>query len=56
MDHFTKQYINGNWKLGSSEKNIENINPYTGQKIVTIQSANKKDLDEAFQAAKSSTT
>lgn len=52
MDHFTKQYINGNWKLGSSEKNIENINPYTGQKIVTIQSANKKDLDEAFQAAK----
>ncbi|HHW37779.1 MAG TPA: aldehyde dehydrogenase family protein [Bacillales bacterium] len=49
---FTKQYINGTWKLGSSEKSIENLNPYTGEKILTIQSANKKDLDEAFQAAK----
>lgn len=52
MDPFTKQYINGTWKLGSSEKTIEDLNPYTGQKIVTIQSANKKDLDEAFHAAK----
>ena len=52
MEQYTKQYINGTWKLGSSEKTIENFNPYTGEKIVTIQSANKKDLDEAFQAAK----
>ncbi|MFC7679090.1 aldehyde dehydrogenase family protein [Paenibacillus sp. GCM10028914] len=52
MDQFTKQYINGTWKLGSSEKSIENLNPYTGEQILTIQSANRKDLDEAFQAAK----
>jgi acyl-CoA reductase-like NAD-dependent aldehyde dehydrogenase len=52
MDQFTKQYINGQWKLGSSEKHIDNFNPYTGHKILTIQSANKKDVDEAFQAAK----
>lgn len=49
---FTNQYISGTWKLGSSEKTIENFNPYTGEKILTIQSANKRDLDEAFQAAK----
>lgn len=52
MDQFTKQYINGTWKLGSSEKSIENLNPFTGEQILTIQSANRKDLDEAFQAAK----
>lgn len=52
MEQFTKQYINGTWKPGSSEKSIENVNPYTGQKIATIRSANKADLDEAFQAAK----
>ena len=52
IETFTKQYINGDWKLGSSEKIIENFNPYTEEKILTIQSANAKDLDEAFQAAK----
>lgn len=52
MDQFKNQYINGTWKLGSSEKSIEDFNPYTGEKIITIQSANKKDLDEAYQAAK----
>lgn len=52
MEQFTKQYINGIWKPGSSEKSIENVDPYTGQKIGTIRSANKADLDEAFQAAK----
>lgn len=52
MDQFTKQYINGTWKLGSSEKSIEDFNPYTGEKLLTIQSANKNDLDEAYRAAK----
>lgn len=55
-EQFTHQYINGSWKLGSSEKTIENINPYTGELISTIQSANKDDLDEAFQAAKEAQT
>lgn len=52
MDQFTKQYINGTWKQGSSEKNIEDFNPYTGEKLLTIQSADKNDLDEAYRAAK----
>ena len=48
---YTKQYINGEWKVGSSSKKVEDINPYTGEKLLTIQSADKEDLDEAFQAA-----
>ncbi|MFB4166272.1 aldehyde dehydrogenase family protein [Alteribacillus sp. JSM 102045] len=52
MSHnYTKQYINGEWKDGSSEKTIENINPYSGERLGTIRSANKKDLDEAYEAA-----
>lgn len=54
MNQFTKQYINGSWRQGSSDKNIENLNPYTGQNLFTIQSANSNDLEEAFQAAKES--
>ncbi|SIT80115.1 aldehyde dehydrogenase family protein [Edaphobacillus lindanitolerans] len=52
MDPFTKQFIGGKWVSGSSEKNIVDLNPYTGETILTIQSANQNDLEEAFQAAK----
>ncbi|WP_082235605.1 aldehyde dehydrogenase family protein [Halobacillus massiliensis] len=45
------QYINGEWKKGSSEKTVENINPYTNETITTIPSANAEDLNEAYQAA-----
>ncbi|MGI8316458.1 aldehyde dehydrogenase family protein [Halobacillus mangrovi] len=48
---FTKQYINGEWKSGSSDKNVENVNPYTQQPIATIPSANEEDLNEAYKAA-----
>ncbi|WP_081988183.1 aldehyde dehydrogenase family protein [Halobacillus sp. BBL2006] len=48
---FTKQYINGEWKPGSSDKNVENVNPYTRQPIATIPSANTDDLNEAYLAA-----
>ncbi|ARI78896.1 aldehyde dehydrogenase family protein [Halobacillus mangrovi] len=48
---FTKQYINGEWISGSSDKNVENVNPYTQQTIATIPSANEEDLKEAYKAA-----
>lgn len=48
---YTKQFINGEWKEGSSKKTIENINPYTGEELFTIQSASKEDLDQAYEAA-----
>ncbi|RWZ52313.1 aldehyde dehydrogenase family protein [Halobacillus fulvus] len=48
---YNQQFINGEWKTGSSEKTIDNINPYTKQTIATIPSANEDDLNEAYQAA-----
>lgn len=48
---FTKQYINGQWKSGSSEKYVDNVNPYTQQTIASIPSANEDDLNEAYEAA-----
>ncbi|CDQ21555.1 aldehyde dehydrogenase (NAD+) [Halobacillus karajensis] len=48
---FTKQYINGHWINGSSEKYVDNINPYTQQTIASIPSANEDDLNKAYQAA-----
>lgn len=50
-EKYTKQYINGKWVEGKSEKTVDNYNPYTGQLINSIQSANPEDLDEAFSAA-----
>ncbi|MBB6450949.1 aldehyde dehydrogenase (NAD+) [Geomicrobium halophilum] len=47
----SKQYINGEWREGRSEKTLENYNPYTNDLITTIRSANETDLDEAYQAA-----
>ncbi|MDQ0217745.1 aldehyde dehydrogenase family protein [Peribacillus cavernae] len=52
MEQYTNQFINGQWKTGSSDKTIEDYNPFSGESIVTIQSADKEDLEEAFQAAK----
>lgn len=52
MEQFTKQFINGQWKKGSSDKSIENKNPYNDELLFTIPSANADDLDDAYQAAK----
>ncbi|WP_347861604.1 aldehyde dehydrogenase family protein [Salimicrobium sp. PL1-032A] len=51
MKEYIHQYINGQWKTGSSDKRIENINPYNDEHIASIPSANKEDLDEAYRAA-----
>ncbi|MCP3029293.1 aldehyde dehydrogenase family protein [Halobacillus sp. A5] len=48
---FMKQYINGEWQSGSSEKMVENVNPYTNQTLSNIPSASEEDLDRAYQAA-----
>ncbi|MCA0972583.1 aldehyde dehydrogenase family protein [Halobacillus litoralis] len=50
---FTQQFINGQWKNGSSEKTVENVNPYTKETIASIPSANEEDLNEAYEAARS---
>ena len=52
MEQFTNQFINGQWKKGSSEKTIQNSNPYNDDLLLTIQCANADDLDEAYKAAR----
>ncbi|WP_017381361.1 aldehyde dehydrogenase family protein [Paenisporosarcina sp. TG-14] len=48
---FTRIYIDGKWLNGNSEKSIINVNPFNGEELFTIQSANKEDLDSAYKAA-----
>ena len=52
IENFTNQFINGQWKQGSSNKTIVDRNPFNGEVLLTIPSANKADLDEAYVAAK----
>ncbi|WP_050615072.1 aldehyde dehydrogenase family protein [Bacillus testis] len=44
-------YINGEWRKGNGERTISDTNPYTGEDLATISTANKEDLDEAYHAA-----
>ncbi|MBD3109300.1 aldehyde dehydrogenase family protein [Bacillus sp. AGMB 02131] len=52
VQELTKQYINGQWVVGDSSKEIKDYNPYTKEEILTIQAASKEELDHAFIAAK----
>lgn len=49
---FSKLYINGEWVQGSSDNQMKNTNPFTGEELVTTQAATKEDLDAAYEAAK----
>lgn len=51
-EKFTRQFINGQWKEGSSAKAIINLNPYTGEELLSIQGATQDDLNDAYQVAK----
>jgi acyl-CoA reductase-like NAD-dependent aldehyde dehydrogenase len=55
MENYTdlnKQFINGQWREGSEEEVIENLNPYDNSLINTIKAAGTSDVDEAYDAAK----
>lgn len=47
-------YIDGQWVEGSSDKLIDNVNPFTDEKLFSIRSADEPDLDKAYAAAKES--
>ncbi|WP_129688029.1 aldehyde dehydrogenase family protein [Gottfriedia acidiceleris] len=49
---FTKQYINGVWREGSSTSYYNNTNPYNDEVIVRFKLGNKDDIEEAYEAAK----
>ncbi|MFC0523055.1 aldehyde dehydrogenase family protein [Pontibacillus salicampi] len=48
---YTKQYINGEWIEGSSDKKVINYNPYTNEVLQEITSANQDDLNAAYDSA-----
>ncbi|MDG5472501.1 aldehyde dehydrogenase family protein [Jeotgalibacillus sp. ET6] len=48
---FSRMYIDGEWRKGSSDKSMTNKNPFNEEELVTIQSATKEDLNEAYEAA-----
>ena len=49
---FSRMYINGVWRSGSSETSMKNVNPFSGEELVATQAATKEDLNEAYEAAK----
>ena len=51
MEKYTKQYINGEWRSGSSSSILENRNPYTNEVLYTYKSANEQDVKDAYEAA-----
>ncbi len=49
-----KNYINGEWVEGTSGKNIEVVNPSTGEVIALVSESSIEDTKNAVQAAKDS--
>ncbi|MBR0642724.1 aldehyde dehydrogenase family protein [Plastoroseomonas hellenica] len=48
---FDRQFIGGEWRVGSSSHVIEDINPYDGSIITRVQGASANDVEDAYQAA-----
>ena len=45
------QYFGGEWREGSGDHEVANVNPYTGETMYTFRSAGAKDVDDAYRAA-----
>lgn len=50
--YLTKQYIAGEWRDGKSARTLEVNDPSTGKVMTTFKMASLKDIDEAYEAAK----
>ncbi|MCU1236010.1 MAG: Aldehyde dehydrogenase [Candidatus Solibacter sp.] len=48
---FDRQYVNGAWRTGRSSRRVQDVNPFTGETILEIPSADQTDLDEAYHSA-----
>jgi aldehyde dehydrogenase (NAD+) len=46
-----KQFINGKWVGGTSDKVMANINPYDQSTIFEMQLASRAEVDQAYEAA-----
>lgn len=49
--HWNKQFIAGEWVEGSSDKMMQNKNPYTGETLVEWRSSDENDLDKSYKTA-----
>lgn len=46
-----KNYINGKWTDGSSDRSVDVLNPFSKEKIFSFQAAGESDIDNAYAAA-----
>jgi aldehyde dehydrogenase (NAD+) len=50
-ENFEGQYIQGSFRAGSSGQHREDRDPFTGELLATLQLADRRDLDDAYEAA-----
>lgn len=46
-----QQYIGGTWRDGNSSRQLQVTDPFTGETLLTIQQADKADLNDAYVTA-----
>ncbi len=51
-ENLNKQFINGDWLEGNDNSEIKNVNPFDNSEINVFKGASKKDVDNAYKAAK----
>lgn len=51
FSQWSKQYIGGEWKNGTSEKSYKNTNPYDQSELVTINLGSMDDVNAAYESA-----
>ncbi|RAL21904.1 aldehyde dehydrogenase family protein [Thermoflavimicrobium daqui] len=51
FQQWNKQWIGGQWKIGLSQKNYINKNPYNDEVLVEIPLANMDDVDQAYESS-----
>ncbi|MBP2639804.1 MAG: aldehyde dehydrogenase [Firmicutes bacterium] len=51
MKVYDKQFINGEWRVGTGKSKLSNYNPFSGELLYEYQSASAQDVDDACQAA-----
>ena len=45
------QPIGGQWRVGAAARNLDVINPFTGEQLLSLPMATREDLDEAYRKA-----
>ena len=51
LKNLHQQYVGGLWRDGSSNKVLEDVNPYDGMPIAKFKLANTADIDAAYRSA-----